>query len=453
MFRDIKELTTEELEKELQAITLFEQEIGKVNVDNMLSKSIDTSFLKPLQCTITPNGQLFRTDRQGFLPRMMEEMYEDRKKFKKLMLQAKQEYENETDDSKKYEIEKRIARYDNIQLAKKVSLNSAYGALGSQYFRFYDLRMALGVTSAGQLSIRWIESKINNWMNKLLETNNVDYVIASDTDSIYLRLGEVVSKFMGERMSDKHKVIRFMDKICEDKIQPYIDKSYEELADYVKAYAQKMQMKREGLSDKGIWTAKKRYILNVYNNEGVQYAEPKMKVMGLEMVKSSTPASIREKMKESIGIMLRGTEQDIHKFIADFKVEFKKLPAEEISFPRGLNGLAKYTDAVSLYKLGTPIHVKGAILYNNYLKQNNLTKKYPLIQEGEKIKFTYLKLPNHFKDMVISYPSRLPKELGLDKYIDYDVQFDKAFLDPIKVILNCLGWTTEKVNSLEDFFS
>jgi len=336
-------------------------------------------------------------------------------------------------------------------LRKRCHFNSAYGALGSQYFRFYDLRMALGVTSAGQLSIRWIESKINNWMNKIIGSKDVDYVIASDTDSIYLRMGELVDKFIKDT-SDKQKVISLMDKICEEKIQPFIDKSYVELADYVHAYDQKMQMKREGLSDKGIWTAKKRYILNVYNNEGVQYAEPKMKVMGLEMVKSSTPASIREKMKESIGIMLRGTEQDIHKFIADFRQEFKKLPAEEISFPRGLNGLAKYSDAVSLYKLGTPIHVKGAILYNNYLKQNNLTKKYPLIQEGEKVKFTYLKLPNHFKDMVISYPSRLPKELGLDKYIDYDVQFDKAFLEPIKVILNCLGWTTEKVNSLEDFF-
>ena len=421
-----------------------------VSVDKLMIKSIDLSNLSGV--TLTPNGQFFRTDIQGFLPRMMEEMYEDRKKFKKLMLQAKQEYENETDESKKYEIEKRIARYDNIQLAKKVSLNSAYGALGSQYFRFYDLRMALGVTSAGQLSIRWIESKINEWMNNIIGSEDVDYVIASDTDSIYLRMGELVDKFIKDT-SNKQKVISLMDKICEDKIQPFIDKSYAELADYVHAYAQKMQMKREGLSDKGIWTAKKRYILNVYNNEGVQYAEPKMKVMGLEMVKSSTPSAIREKMKESIGIMLRGTEQDIHKFIADFKEEFKKLPAEEISFPRGLNGLSKYMDAVSLYKLGTPIHVKGAILYNNYLKQNNLTKKYPLIQEGEKIKFTYLKLPNHFKDMVISYPSRLPKELGLDKYIDYDVQFDKAFLEPIKVILNCLGWTTEKVNSLEDFFS
>ena len=452
MFRNVKELTTEELQKELQAIELFEQEIGKVNVENMLNKSIDTSFLGPMKCTITPNGQLFRTDHQGFLPKMMEEMYTDRSKFKQLMLKAKQEYENEKDPNKLYEIEKRIAKYNNIQLAKKVSLNSAYGALGSQYFRFYDLRMALGVTTAGQLSIRWIENKINAWMNKILKTENEDYVIASDTDSIYLRMGELVNKFIKDT-SDKQKVISLMDKICEDKIQPFIDKSYKELADYVHAYDQKMQMKREGLSDKGIWTAKKRYILNVYNNEGVQYNEPQMKVMGLEMIKSSTPSAIREKMKEAIQLMVTGTENDIHKFIADFRTEFKKLPVEEISFPRGLNGLNNYSDAATLYKKGTPIHVKGAILYNHNLKQKNLTKKYPLIQEGEKVKFTYLKMPNPFKDTVISYPSRLPKEFELQEYIDYDLQFDKAFLEPIKVILDCMKWTTEKTSSIEDFFS
>jgi hypothetical protein len=311
--------------------------------------------------------------------------------------------------------------------------------------------MALGVTTAGQLSIRWIEAKINAWMNKLLETKNVDYVIASDTDSIYLRMGELVNKFIKDK-SDKQKVISIMDKICEDKIQPFIDKSYQELAEYVKAYAQKMEMKREGLSDKGIWTAKKRYILNVYNNEGVAYKEPQMKVMGLEMIKSSTPSAIREKMKESIKLMVNGTEQDIHTFIANFREEFKKLPPEEISFPRGINGLNKYSDATTLYKSGTPIHVKGAILYNKFLNDNDLTKVYPLIKEGEKIKFAYLKMPNHFKDTVISYPSRLPKEMGLDAYIDYDMQFDKAFLEPIKVILNCMEWSTEKVYTLEDFF-
>ena len=422
-----------------------------VSVDKLLKCQIDTSSLSGV--TITPNGQYFRTDIQGFLPKMMEEMYVDRSKFKKMMLQAKQEYENETDDSKKYDIEKRIARYNNLQLAKKVSLNSAYGALGSQYFRFYDLRMALGVTTAGQLSIRWIENKINQYMNSILKTESVDYVIASDTDSIYLNLGPLVQSAMGDRSQDINRAISFMDKVCETKIQPFIDKSYGELADYVKAYSQKMQMKREGLSNKGVLTAKKRYILNVYNNEGVQYKEPQMKVMGLEMIKSSTPSAIREKMKAAIQLMMTGTENDVQNFIANFREEFKRLPPEEISFPRGLNGLNTYSDSVTLYKKGTPIHVKGAILYNHNLKLMGLEKKYQKIQEGEKIKFTYLKMPNHFKDTVISFPSRIPKEFELDRYIDYDVQFDKAFLEPIRVILDCMKWKVEKNNSLEDFFS
>ena len=419
-----------------------------VTVEKMLKCQIDTSSLKG--ATITPNGQFFDTTKQGFLPKMLEDMYEDRKKFKKMMLQAQQEKENEKDKTKHYELEKRIARYNNLQLAKKVGLNSAYGALGSQYFRFYDLRMALGVTTAGQLSIRWIEGKINGYMNKILGTTDVDYVIASDTDSIYLRMGDLVDKFLAGKSTED--TIKFMDKICEEKFQPYIDKSYKELADYVHAYAQKMQMKREGLSDKGVWTAKKRYILNVYNNEGVQYAKPKMKVMGLEMIKSSTPSAIREKMKETIELMMTGTEQEVQDFIVKFREEFRKLPPEEISFPRGLNGLRTYSDSVTMYKKGTPIHVRGAILYNHYLKEKKLDKKYPMIQEGEKLKFTYLKLPNHFKEDVISYPSRIPPEFGLDEYINYDLQFDKAFLEPIKVILDCMGWKTEKSNSLEDFF-
>ena len=421
-----------------------------VSVEKLLNKEIDLSKLKGV--TITPNGQFFRTDKKGFLPQMLEDMYEDRKKFKKLMLKAKQEYENEPDLKKKYEIEKNIAKFNNLQLAKKVSLNSAYGALGSQYFRFYDLRMALAVTLAGQLSIRWIENKINAYMNKLLGTENEDYVIASDTDSIYLRLGELVEKIVAGKNKSTEEIITIMDKVCEDKIQPYIDESYNQLAIYVNAYAQKMQMKRESLADKGIWTAKKRYILNVYNNEGIQYNEPQMKVMGLEMIKSSTPSSIREMMKESIKIMMTGTEDDVHKFIEDFRIRFKTLPPEEISFPRGLNGLKEYSDRVTMYKKGTPIHVKGAIIYNHYLKELGLTKQYPLIQDGEKLKFTYLKQPNPFKDMVISYPVRLPKEFGIQEYIDYDTQFEKAFLEPIKVILDCMNWTTEKSSSLEDFF-
>ena len=420
-----------------------------VSVDKLLIKSVNLSNLSGV--TITPNGQFFRTNKQGFLPKMLEEMYEDRKKFKKMMISAKQEYEKEKDESKKYELKKKIARYDNLQLAKKVSLNSAYGAMGSQYFRFYDLRLAIGVTSAGQLSIRWIEDKLNGYMNRLLKTNGVDYVIASDTDSIYLRLGELVDKVYSKK-TDVNQLISFMDRVCEDKLQPYIDESYQELASYVNAFAQKMQMKREGLSDKGIWTAKKRYILNVYNNEGVQYSVPQMKVMGLEMIKSSTPSAIRDKMKATIKLMVTGTEDEVQDYIANFRKEFKTLPIEEISFPRSVNGLKTYTDNILIYTKGTPIHVKGSLLYNYLLNKHKLTKKYPIIKEGEKLKFTYLIQPNPINDTVISYPNRLPPEFGLDNYINYDLQFEKAFLDPIKIILNCMNWQAEKTNSLSNFF-
>jgi len=421
----------------------------QANVDVLLKKELDTSEMNGV--TLTPNGQFFRTTKQGFLPEMMEIMYKDRKKFKKLMLQAEQEYENEKDEEKKKEISKLVARYNNLQLAKKVSLNSAYGAMGSQYFRFYDLRIALAVTMAGQLSIRWIENKLNVYLNKLLKTEK-DYVIASDTDSIYLNLGPLVSSTI-KTQKEIPEIISFMDKICETKIQPYIDKSYSELAEYVHAYDQKMIMKREALANKGIWTAKKRYILNVYNNEGIQYSEPHMKVMGLEMIKSSTPSAVRDKMRELIKLMMTGTQEDIQTFIATFKEEFRSLPVEDISFPRGVNGLKQYSDSATLYKKGTPIHVKGALLYNNYLREKNLTTKYPLIQEGEKLKFAWLKMPNPIKDTVISFPNRLPKEFDIQEYIDYDTQFEKSFIEPIRVILDCLGWETEKSgNTLESFF-
>ena len=421
-----------------------------VTVEKMLYQKIDTSKLNGV--TLTPNGQFFTTERQGFLPKMMEEMYEDRKKFKNLMIKAQQEYQLETDKTKKYELEKLIARYNNLQLAKKVSLNSAYGALGSQYFRFYDLRQALAVTQAGQLSIRWIENKLNEYMNNILKTEGNDYVIASDTDSIYLRLGELVNSVYEKEGRDNQKIIAFMDKVCEAKIQPFIDRAYLDLANYVRAHAQKMIMKREALADKGLWTAKKRYAINVYNNEGVAYKEPKLKVMGLEMVKSSTPSVIRVKMREVLKLMMTGTEEDVYKFIEDFKIEFMNLPVEEISSPRGCNGISQYSDSATLYKKGTPIHVKGAILYNFHLKKLGLEKQYPLIQEGEKLKFIYLKMPNPIKDTVISFPQRLPKEFEIQQFIDYDTQYDKAFVDPIRIVLDCMGWKTEKQNTLESFF-
>ena len=425
-----------------------------VNVDNLLNQEVNTEILKDLGVTVTPNGQLFHINKgQGVLPEIMDTMYKDRTRYKKLALEAKKKIETVLEDKNQVQyLEKQVARYNNLQLAKKVTLNSAYGALGNQYFRFFDIRIAEGITTAGQLSIRWIEKKINEYMNGLLKTKDEDYVIASDTDSIYLNMGPLVKKLYPDT-SDTKKVIKFMDKVCDDKIQPFIDSSYEELKEYVNAYQQRMEMKRESLADKAIWTAKKRYILNVYNSEGVVYAKPKLKIMGLEAVKSSTPSACRQKIKEAITIIMTQTQDDLHTFIEKFRNEFKTLPVEDISFPRSVNGLTEYGDAANIFKKGTPIHVKGALVYNHFLRELKLTKRYQQIQEGEKIKFVYLKQPNIFNNNTLAFLSGIPKQLDAQQYIDYDLQFEKSFLEPLDIILSAIDWQSEKVESIEAFFS
>ena len=236
-------------------------------------------------------------------------------------------------------------------------------------------------------------------------------------------------------------------------MEPFIESSYQELANYVQAYEQKMIMKRENIAERGIWTAKKRYILNVWNSEGVQYAEPKLKVMGIEAVKSSTPAPCRKMLKDAFKIMMTGSEDDVIDYIDSCRKTFNSLEPEDISFPRSVSDVDKYKSVNAIYDKGTPIHCRGALLFNHYVKQKKLTNKYSLIQNGEKIKFLYLKKPNPIHENVLSFIQEWPKELDLNKYIDYDLQFNKAFLEPLKIILDSIGWSVEKTTTLEAFFA
>jgi DNA polymerase elongation subunit (family B) len=426
--------------------TLIDARHPSATVDKILNKELDLSDYKDY--AVCPNGAMYRKDVRGFLPELMEKMYNDRVIFKKKMLEAKQQYEK----SKTKELEREISRCNNIQMAKKISLNSAYGAIGNQYFRYYKLSNAEAITMSGQVSIRWIERKMNSYLNKILKTNDVDYVIASDTDSIYLNMGPFVETVYKGREKTTEEIVGFLDKVCAMEFEKYIESSYQELADYVNAYDQKMQMKRENIADRGIWTAKKRYILNVWDSEGVRYDEPKLKIMGLEAVKSSTPAPCRQKIKDALKIVMTKTEDEMISFIDNFRKQFNKLSPEEISFPRSINDVDKHKCSSNLYSKGTPIHARGAILYNHLIKEKKLDKKYAKIQNGEKIKFCYLKLPNPIRENVISYIQEFPKEFGLDKYIDYDLQFSKAFLEPMKVILDAIEWNVEKKVSLESFF-
>jgi DNA polymerase elongation subunit (family B) len=427
--------------------TLMDERHPTATVDKILNQELNFDEYKDY--AVCANGAMFRKDVRGILPELMEKMYNERVIFKKKMIDAKKAYEKK----KSKELEKEIARCNNIQMAKKISLNSAYGAIGNQYFRYYKLENAEAITLSGQVSIRWIETKMNAYINKLLKTEDVDYVIASDTDSIYLNMGPVVETVFKGREKTTESIVSFLDKVASLELEKYIEGAYQELADYVNAYDQKMQMKRENIADRGIWTAKKRYILNVWNSEGVAYTEPKLKMMGIEAVKSSTPAPCRQMIKDGLKIMMSGTEEEVIDYIDKCRAKFKKLSPEQISFPRSVSDVNKYQSSSTIYTKGTPIHVRGALLFNHYVKEAKLTNKYSLIQNGEKIKFVYLKKPNTIHENIISFIQEFPKELNLDKFIDYELQFEKAFLEPLKSILDAIGWNVEKTVNLELFFS
>ena len=426
--------------------TLIDKRHPSATVDRILGEEINFELYK--DNAICANGAMYRKDKRGFLPELMQKYYDERVIYKNRMIKAKKAYEKTPSKL----LEKEIARCNNIQMAKKISLNSAYGAIGNQYFRYYKLENAEAITLSGQVSIRWIENKMNQKINHILKTEDVDYVIASDTDSIYLNLGPLVEVIYKEREKTTESIVGFLNKICEMEFEKYIESSYEALASYVNAYDQKMIMKRENIADRGIWTAKKRYILNVWDSEGVRYNEPKLKIMGIEAVKSSTPAPCRKAIKDALIVMMSGTENEMIDFISNFRQEFKSLPPEEISFPRTVSDVVKYRGRNAIYEKGTPIHARGSLLFNHHIKRLKLEGKYSLIGNGEKVKFCYLRSPNPIHENVMSFIQDFPREIGLEKYVDYDLQFEKSFLDPLKIILDVIQWNVEKTTTLESFF-
>ena len=426
--------------------TLLEERHPTVNIDKVLNKELTFELYKDY--SVCANGAMYRKDVRGFLPELMEKIYNERVIFKKKMLSAEQEYEKK----KTKQLEKEIARCNNIQMARKIQLNSAYGAIGNQYFRYYKLANAEAITLSGQVSIQWIMNKMNVYLNKILKSGDVDYVIASDTDSLYINMGPLVESIFKGREKTTQSIVSFLDKVCNVEFEKYIESSYQELAEYVNAYDQKMFMKRECIAERGIWTAKKRYILSVWDSEGVRYEAPKLKIKGIEAIKSSTPAPCRKMLKESFNIMMSGSEQNMIDFIENCRKEFKQLPPEQIAFPRTASDVRKYHSSSDIYAHKTPIHIRGALLFNHYIKEKKLTNKYSLINNGEKIKFIFLKKPNTIYENVISFIQDFPKELDLDKYVDYELQFEKSFLDPLKTILDVVGWNVEKTSSLESFF-
>lgn len=405
-----------------------------------------SSYAKENKAAMATNGYFYTHNKQGLFPEIVEKIFSERVFYKNKMIQAEKDYEKTKDPNQV----KLISKYNNIQMARKIQLNSLYGAWANKYFRFYDDRIAEGITLTGQYIIQYIGKALDEYLNKVCQTENIQYTFYSDTDSCYITLENLVNTL--PKNIDKDKITEMLDTFSKEKITKILNKACAEISSATNAFENKMLFKREVIADRAVWVAKKKYALNVYDSEGVRYKTPKLKVQGLEIVRSSTPGVVREYLKESVKMALTKTEKELQQYIADVENEFSKMSPEDIAFPRSANNISKYSSRADIYTKGTPMHVRGSLLYNHHISDKKLDKKYEKIKEGDKIKYLYLKEPNPIRENSIAFIGKLPTELDLHRFIDYNTMFEKAFLDPMKSILGCMGWNTSHVATLDDLF-
>ena len=433
--------------------TLVDRRIMTLTVDTLLDRTDVASHLwdgeqAPEGYALAANGVLTQRDKEGFLPAMLKTLYAERIRFKNLETKTKKQRELLAKDDPQYAVlTRQIAAYHNQQLVRKVNLNSSYGAIGSNYFRYYDVDMAEAVTLTGQFVIRDVAKAVNAYLNKLFKTSE-DYIVASDTDSIYVCLERVVNKYKEHKpTASMSNCVTMLDQFCADRIEPVLVKSFASIAEYLHVAVPCLTMGREVIANKGVWTAKKRYILNVCDNEGVTYREPRLKIMGIEAVKSSTPAVCREMITDVLKLFMNQTQEDVWAYIKAQREVFGRAKFEDIAFPRSVNGLEKY-DLESLTtgeQKGCPIQVRGALVYN---KQIAGMAKYERIRDGQKIRFAYLREPNRFHTHVLAAPDGCPESWNVEAMLDYETQWQKSFLDPLEAILSAAKWNVEKQNVL-----
>lgn len=345
-------------------------------------------------------------------------------------------------------------QYKIEQESLKVLANGLYGAFGSKYFRYFNVDCAEAVTLSGQTTIDAAQNFFNDLAAGL--SNSVkDRIFTVDTDSCFLDVSDIVARIKDKMPGGgtEKEIVKFLDKLGETKFNETMEAGFAALQAKQNAYVNRLSMKREKIG-KCITVAKKRYVAKVFVNEDVWYEEPDISITGLESARSDVPKWCRDKLADTYGMLFDLSETTVQKHIADVKSEFMKLPIEAIAIPKGVTDITKYMTPGNGYRSGTTQQAKAAIIYNRLVVNNKLSSKYTLIRSGDKIKLLPLKIPNPTRESIVGFLDKLPPEFGIEKYVDRNGIFEKAYLDPITRVLKSIGWTPKEVFSLDsdDFY-
>lgn len=410
--------------------------IRKVNIDedSILNMSVNTDWLKSENAGMASNGCLFDNSKQGVLSYLVSSVFEKRKRFKNLMKEEKNKEDGSADLIKKYDV---------FQYSFKILINSAYGVFSSPRFRYYDLDIAEAITVTGQTIIRLSDNTINLFLNRYLNTEDKDFVIFSDTDSCAIVLSDVV-----EQDTFEGDVIDYLDVFYRDKIDPNIKEAFKKFALFNNFHQNSINFKREKIIEKLVITGKKRYFGIVNDVEGYRYKVPEMFAVGADIVRSTTPEVVKGPLTECMKIILNGTEEELQAYVKAYRKRYYEFPIEKIAIPKGVNALNKFSIRAG-WNNGTPMQVRASILYNQLLEKHSLQNSYETIKNSDKIKYTYLKLPNPLFENVIGFKTSFPKEFELDEYVDYKTMYEKSFLVPLVTILDAVSWSVEKKYMLD----
>lgn len=397
-----------------------------------------TELLQKYNYSMSPNGVFYTKSYYGILPTLNKKVYTDRKYHKKQMKKFEIEAEAiKSQDINAYnELISMAGRSDTLQYTKKIQINAMYGAVGNAHSMFANSDMASGITSYGRLNIKMTTNYVISEINKMSPDFNV-YIIQQDTDSMYISLDSVVSAWDKTNTKTDAEKTEFCDQFIKRFIQPKINESSSKIAYWFNAYEDSLEMDREVIADVMISTGKKRYTARILDNEGVRLTTPKKKIVGLEIKRSSTPGDVRKTLDGVLDLLFEGDNNKLIDYIEAYRKTHTTNSIDSISIPSGVSDIDKYDQITK----SVPMHVRASKVMNDLIKRMNKESDYPLVVNGDKVKYVFLKEPNIIKSDVIAFKDpRMLEEFKLMKYIDYNRLFERTFINPVETLTNAIGW-------------